>query len=127
MFRDLGTAISRVAKAAGFSVVKTYCGHGVHRLFHCNPNVPHYANNKAVGVMRPGQVFTIEPMINAGDWRDQTWPDDWTSVTVDGKRSAQFEHTLLVTETGCEILTARAGASRTEMVWDEAAFRRPLV
>lgn len=53
------------------------------------------------------QVFTIEPMINAGTWRDQTWPDGWTSVTADGKRSAQFEHTLVVTASGCEVLTAR--------------------
>lgn len=126
MYRDLGTVISRVAKAAGFSVVRTYSGHGVHRLFHCNPNVPHYANNKAVGVMRAGHIFTIEPMINAGGWEDQTWPDDWTSVTRDGKRSAQFEHTLMVTETGCELFTARVGASTTAMVWDDAATQRGL-
>ena len=66
MYRDLGNAISRVAKAAGFSVVTTYCGHGVHRLFLCAPSIPHYAKNKAVGVMKVGHVFTIEPMINAG-------------------------------------------------------------
>ena len=80
-------------------------------LFHCAPNIPHYANNKAVGVMRPGMVFTIEPMINLGSWKDQTWPDGWTSVTVDGKRSAQFEHTLLVTETGVDILSCRVPES----------------
>jgi len=61
--------------------------------------------------MRPGMVFTIEPMINVGTWKDITWPDGWTSVTTDGKRSAQFEHTLLVTESGCEVLTARTPAS----------------
>ena len=66
LYRDIGNAIARVAKAAGFGVVRTYSGHGVHRLFHCNPTVPHYANNKAVGVIRAGHVFTIEPMINAG-------------------------------------------------------------
>ncbi|XP_064416198.1 methionine aminopeptidase 1 isoform X2 [Latimeria chalumnae] len=65
------------------------------------------AENKAVGVMKPGHVFTIEPMICEGGWQDETWPDGWTAVTRDGKRSAQFEHTLLVTETGCEILTRR--------------------
>jgi methionyl aminopeptidase len=65
------------------------------------------AENKAIGVMKPGHSFTIEPMINQGTWRDVTWPDDWTSTTADGKRSAQFEHTLIVTETGCEILTVR--------------------
>ncbi|MGH0148140.1 UNVERIFIED_CONTAM: hypothetical protein FKN15_070008 [Acipenser sinensis] len=63
--------------------------------------------NKAVGVMKPGHVFTIEPMICEGGWQDETWPDGWTAVTRDGKRSAQFEHTLLVTDTGCEILTRR--------------------
>ncbi|CAG8796123.1 11272_t:CDS:2, partial [Dentiscutata erythropus] len=62
--------------------------------------------NKAVGIMKPGHVFTIEPMINSGVWRDRHWPDNWTCVTEDGRRSAQFEHTLLVTETGVEILTA---------------------
>ncbi|MEQ2215649.1 hypothetical protein XENOCAPTIV_003770 [Xenoophorus captivus] len=71
--------------ASSFSVVRSYCGHGIHRLFHTAPNVPHYASG----------------------WQDETWPDGWTAVTRDGKRSAQFEHTLLVTETGCEILTRR--------------------
>jgi len=65
------------------------------------------AKNKAIGVLKPGMIFTIEPMINQGTWKDITWPDDWTSVTADGKRSAQFEHTLLVTEKGVEVLTAR--------------------
>jgi methionyl aminopeptidase len=66
LYRELGAVIEKHARSAGFSVVRTYCGHGVHRLFHCAPNVPHYAKNKAVGVMRPGHVFTIEPMINEG-------------------------------------------------------------
>ena len=65
------------------------------------------SENKAVGVMKPGHTFTIEPMISIGTWRDVLWPDNWTAVTADGKRSAQFEHTLLVTETGCEVLTRR--------------------
>lgn len=71
----------------------------------------HYAKNKAVGVAKPGMCFTIEPMINLGSYRDKMWPDDWTAVTVDGKRSAQFEHTLLVTEDGVEVLTARKADS----------------
>eukprot|EP00158_Paraphelidium_tribonemae_P005435 Partr_v1_DN27336_c2_g1_i3_m46609 putative Removes the N-terminal methionine from nascent proteins (By similarity) len=104
-YRDVGDVISKIAKQRGMSVVKTYCGHGINRLFHCAPNVPHYAKNKAVGTMRPGHTFTIEPMISEGVWQDEHWPDDWTAVTVDGKRSAQFEHTLLITETGVEILT----------------------
>ncbi|XP_048468356.1 methionine aminopeptidase 1, partial [Rhincodon typus] len=106
-YRELGNIIQKHAHANGFSVVRSYCGHGIHRLFHTAPNVPHYAKNKAVGVMKPGHVFTIEPMICEGAWHDETWPDSWTAVTKDGKRSAQFEHTLLVTETGCEILTRR--------------------
>ena len=131
-FRDAGDVISTKASQAGLSVVRTYCGHGIgcapchsappiradsgprfarRELFHCAPNIPHYGNNKAVGVMRPGMVFTIEPMINLGGWKDTTWPDGWTSVTTDGKRSAQFEHTLLVTETGVEVLTARLPSS----------------
>jgi methionyl aminopeptidase len=76
-------------------------------LFHTTPNVPHYARNKAVGVMRPGHTFTIEPMINMGSYKSKLWPDDWTAVTSDGKRSAQFEETLLVTETGVEVLTGK--------------------
>ncbi|XP_026678499.1 methionine aminopeptidase 1-like [Diaphorina citri] len=87
--------------------VRSYCGHGIHRLFHTAPSIPHYAKNKAVGVMKPGHSFTIEPMISQGSWRDELWPDKWTAVTIDGLLSAQFEHTLLVTDTGCEILTAR--------------------
>ncbi|KAG0172392.1 Methionine aminopeptidase 1 [Apophysomyces sp. BC1021] len=104
-YRDFGKVIEEHAKKNGFSVVRSFCGHGINQLFHCSPNVPHYANNKAVGIIRPGHVFTIEPMICEGTWRDELWPDNWTAVTVDGKRSAQFEHTMLVTEDGVEILT----------------------
>jgi methionyl aminopeptidase len=107
LYREVGSVIEKHAKANNCSVVRTYCGHGIGKLFHAAPNVPHYAKNKAPGTMKVGHVFTIEPMINRGDWQDMTWPDDWTSTTTDGKRSAQFEHTLVVTETGCEILTAR--------------------
>lgn len=110
-FRDPGTVIEKHAKSKGCSVIKTYCGHGVNSLFHCAPNVPHYAKNKAVGIAKPGMTFTIEPMISLGTYKDKTWPDDWTSVTQDGSRTAQFEHTLLVTENGVEILTARFGDS----------------
>ncbi|KXT03821.1 hypothetical protein AC578_8952 [Pseudocercospora eumusae] len=107
LFRDYGNTIEKVAKERNCQVVKTYCGHGINQLFHCAPNVPHYAKNKAIGEAKPGMCFTIEPMITLGSYKDQTWPDDWTSVTRDGSRTAQFEHTLLVTETGVEILTAR--------------------
>lgn len=124
-YRDVGPVISRVAGQNKCSVVKTYCGHGVGKHFHCAPNVPHYAKNKAKGIMRPGHIFTIEPMINDGsNFHDVLWPDDWTAATASGKRSAQFEHTFLVTEDGCEILTARKNAPRDKMVWDEQAIQR---
>ncbi|KAK9143259.1 hypothetical protein Syun_012659 [Stephania yunnanensis] len=125
-FRDVGEVINRHASMSGFSVVKSYCGHGIGELFHCAPNIPHYgsilctltkAGNKAVGVMKAGQTFTIEPMINAGVWRDRLWPDGWTAATADGKRSSQFEHTLLVTETGVEVLTARLPTSPKMFPW----------
>ena len=71
-------------------------------------------------------MFTIEPMINEGSASDELWPDNWTAVTRDGKRSAQFEHTLLITEEGVEVLTARKGSSRNKLApWEEAGFRRP--
>jgi methionyl aminopeptidase len=80
---------------------------GIGSLFHTIPNIPHYHKNKAKGTMKEGHVFTVEPMINLGHSGDILWGDNWTSSTADGKRSAQFEHTVLVTATGCEILTAR--------------------
>uniref|UniRef100_A0A069DTH1 Methionine aminopeptidase n=1 Tax=Panstrongylus megistus TaxID=65343 RepID=A0A069DTH1_9HEMI len=106
-YREIGNVIQKHAQAHGFSVVRSYCGHGIHQLFHTAPSIPHYAKNKAVGVMKAGHCFTIEPMISQGTWRDDMWPDKWTAVTADGLLSAQFEHTLLVTTTGVEILTAR--------------------
>ncbi|KAF8253746.1 methionine aminopeptidase [Wilcoxina mikolae CBS 423.85] len=110
-FRDPGNVIEPLAKSRGCSVVRTYCGHGINQLFHGPPNVPHYAKNKAVGIAKKGMCFTIEPMVNLGSCRDKTWPDEWTSTTVDGKLSAQFEHTLLVTDDGVEVLTARKADS----------------
>lgn len=90
LFRDFGNVIDKHAKSQKCDVVKAYVGHGVNSLFHCSPNIPHYKNNKAVGAAKEGMAFTIEPMINLGSHRDKTWPDDWTSSTADGKRSAQF-------------------------------------
>ena len=94
-YRSYGNVIEKHAKSRGCSTVKTYCGHGVNTLFHCSPNVPHYAKNKAIGEAKPGTCFTIEPMICLGTYKDKTWPDDWTSTTQDGLRSAQFGTTLL--------------------------------
>ncbi|EJD05903.1 methionine aminopeptidase [Fomitiporia mediterranea MF3/22] len=109
LFRDIGKVIEPIAKRNGCSVVRQYTAHGVNNLFHGNPtNIPHYAKNKAVGTMKPGMTFTIEPMINLGTWDGIHWPDDWTCTTADGKRSAQFEETLLITDTGVEVLTAGA-------------------
>ena len=122
-FRDLGEAIQRRADREGFGVVKDFCGHGIGELFHCAPNVPHYARNKAAGAMRAGMTFTIEPMVNEGSRGVKTWPDGWTAVTADGRRSAQYEHTLLVTEGGVEVLTRRTANSAP--LWpgfDDAAF-----
>lgn len=111
IFRELGSVIEDHATKNGCSVVRTYCGHGINQLFHCQPNIPHYAKNKAIGIAKPGMVFTIEPMLCLGTHRDLTWPDGWTAATQDGKYSAQFEHMMLVTEDGCEVLTARADDS----------------
>ena len=87
-------------------------------------NVPHYHKNKANGVMvmREGHVFTVEPMNTLGSYQDTTWDDNWTAVTADGKRSAQFEHTVLVTKDGCKILTARE--NEPVMKWDPDLLQR---
>ncbi|CAK7566378.1 MAG: Methionine aminopeptidase 1 [Sporothrix epigloea] len=111
LYRDFGNVIEKHAKSRGCSVIRTYVGHGINSVFHAPPNIPHYAKNKAVGECKPGMTFTIEPMVALGKYRDVTWPDNWTSTTIDGKRTAQFEHTLLVTETGVEVLTARTDSS----------------
>lgn len=90
LLRDFGNTIERIAKERNCSVVKVYVGHGVNQLFHCAPNIPHYAKNKQVGECKPGMCFTIEPMINLGTHKAVTWPDNWTSATQDGRKSAQF-------------------------------------
>ena len=116
--RDLGGVITKHINGCGFQVDKTYCGHGIGEWFHCAPNIPHYAGNKAKFTMKAGHIFTIEPMVNMGTWKDTHWLDGWTAVTKDGLPSAQFEHTLLVNETGVEILTARLPTSPP--LWWEA-------
>ncbi|CRG99706.1 methionine aminopeptidase 1b, putative [Plasmodium relictum] len=113
LYKNIGNIIDAYVSKKNFSVVRSYSGHGVGKLFHTNPTVPHFKKNKAVGIMKPGHVFTIEPMINQGHYSDILWPDKWTSATSDGKLSAQFEHTLLVTEKGVEILTKRTKESPT--------------
>ncbi|KAI1844982.1 hypothetical protein JX266_008775 [Neoarthrinium moseri] len=104
--RDFGRVIEDHAKSRGCAVVANWGGHGINTEFHPPPWIPHYAKNKAVGVCKAGMCFTIEPILALGKPREVYWPDNWTNVTADGKRTAQFEHTLLVTETGVEVLTA---------------------
>ncbi|KAF8514081.1 peptidase M24, structural domain-containing protein [Gautieria morchelliformis] len=107
LFRDIGKVIEPIAVANGCCAVRTYTGHGINQLYHPAPIIPHYARNKAVGTMKAGMAFTIEPMINLGKRaQEEHWPDNWTATTMDGKNSAQFEETLLITETGVEVLTA---------------------
>ncbi len=104
---DIGRAIQKHAEAHRFSVVREYCGHGIGRSFHEEPQVLHYLNGDPGPLLEPGMTFTIEPMINAGKRHVKQLPDGWTVVTKDHSLSAQWEHTLLVTETGVEILTLR--------------------
>ncbi|CCW71547.1 unnamed protein product [Phytomonas sp. Hart1] len=105
LYRHIGDAIEDRADQSHCSVVRTYTGHGIGGLFHTSPTVCHYRNSKSPGIIKPGHVFTVEPMVNLGSWQDVMWPDRWTSTTKDGKRSAQFEHTLVVTPKGYEIFT----------------------
>lgn len=102
---DIGHAIQKHAEAAGFSVVREYCGHGIGKRFHEDPQVLHYGKPGTGLTLEAGMTFTIEPMINAGKRQVKLLPDQWTVVTKDHSLSAQWEHTVLVTETGVEILT----------------------
>lgn len=102
---DIGAAIQEYAEVQGFSVVRDFVGHGISNIFHTAPDIPHYGTRGKGKRLRPGMVFTIEPMINAGTWEVEVLSDGWTAVTRDRRLSAQFEHTLAVTETGVEILT----------------------
>ncbi len=103
--RDIGTAIQAYAEGEGFGVVRSFVGHGIGRTFHAEPQVYHYDNPQARMPLLPGMTFTIEPMITVGDHRHDLWDDGWTAVTKDRSRTAQFEHTLLVTDDGAEVLT----------------------
>ncbi len=106
---DIGYAIQTYAEAQGFSVVRDFVGHGVGKTFHMGPQVPHYGIPGDGERLRPGMVFTIEPMINEGSHEVKVLADKWTAVTKDRKLSAQFEHTIAVTEDGYEILTQPQG------------------
>lgn len=102
---DIGAAIQRVAEDAGFSVVREYCGHGVGQVYHDEPQVLHYGIPGTGTVLKPGMIFTIEPMINAGKAATSVLSDGWTVVTKDRSLSAQWEHTVAVTENGYDLLT----------------------
>jgi methionyl aminopeptidase len=104
---DIGAAITEFAEKHGCSVVRDFVGHGIGRRFHDEPKVSHYGQWGKGIRLKPGMIFTIEPMINIGSWEIEILEDKWTAVTADGSLSAQFEHTVLVTDSGYEILTVR--------------------
>ena len=108
---DIGRAIENHAKTHRMGVIRAFIGHGIGEQFHTDIQVLHYYDARNSMIMRPGMTFTIEPMISLGTWQHKMWDDDWTAVTADGKRTAQFEHTVLVTETGVEVLTANGAVS----------------
>ncbi len=108
---DIGHAIETFAHKHNFSVVREYCGHGIGRVFHEEPRVLHYGKAGTGSVLKQGMCFTIEPMINSGKRFISQLPDNWTVVTRDRSLSAQWEHTLLVTANGCDVLTARPDES----------------
>jgi methionyl aminopeptidase len=107
---DIGAAIQRHAESRGYSVVREFCGHGIGRKFHEEPQVLHYGRPGTGLQLAPGMIFTVEPMINAGRAAIRELADGWTIVTKDHSLSAQWEHTVLVTDTGHEVLTVSPGA-----------------
>ena len=107
---DIGYAIQSFAEKNGFSVVREFCGHGIGKVFHSEPQVLHYGRPGMGLKLKAGMIFTIEPMINAGKRDIKQLPDGWTIVTKDRSLSAQWEHTVLVTETGYEVMTLSAGS-----------------
>ena len=102
---DIGHAIQSFAEAQSYGVVREFTGHGVGRVFHTAPTIFHYGKPHTGDTLVPGMTFTVEPMINLGHWRTEILADGWTAVTADGSLSAQWEHSLLVTEDGVEVLT----------------------
>jgi methionyl aminopeptidase len=108
-FSDIGRAIEEHATAHRYQVVRAFVGHGIGEQFHTDLQIPHYYEPRLTTVMEPGMVFTIEPMISMGTGLHRIWDDDWTAVTADGSRTAQFEHTVLVTDDGVEVLTLAGG------------------
>eukprot|EP00543_Licmophora_paradoxa_P007209 CAMPEP_0202442362 /NCGR_PEP_ID=MMETSP1360-20130828/1813_1 /ASSEMBLY_ACC=CAM_ASM_000848 /TAXON_ID=515479 /ORGANISM="Licmophora paradoxa, Strain CCMP2313" /LENGTH=366 /DNA_ID=CAMNT_0049057707 /DNA_START=156 /DNA_END=1256 /DNA_ORIENTATION=+ len=134
-YNEIGAIIEDYVVQRGYTTVRNFVGHGIGSLFHCKPNVLHYRNEQMNGKISPGHTFTIEPMICEGRAEALKWPDQWTATTVDGKRSAQFEHTLLATSEGVEALTGKIETSplqfweKTGGIWlgnTEAAKQRSI-
>ncbi|MBV8465771.1 MAG: type I methionyl aminopeptidase [Burkholderiales bacterium] len=113
---DIGAAIQRHAEKNGYSVVREFCGHGIGKRFHEEPQILHYGKPGTGLELKAGMIFTIEPMINAGRKEIRAMPDGWTIVTKDRSLSAQWEHTVLVTETGFEVMTVSAGTPARPVV-----------
>jgi methionyl aminopeptidase len=114
---EIGRAIEARAKRDHLGVVRAFIGHGIGEQFHTDIQVLHYYDPRSTTIMRPGMTFTIEPMITLGTWQHRMWDDDWTAVTADGKRTAQFEHTVLVTDDGVEVLTGGPNAASPCAPW----------
>ena len=104
---DIGAAIQAVVEPERFSIVREFCGHGIGQTFHAEPQVLHYGKAGTGIELKTGMAFTIEPMINQGIWQTKIMKDGWTAITKDRKLSAQWEHTLIVTDNGCLVTTAR--------------------
>jgi methionyl aminopeptidase len=102
---DIGSTIQSYVEQEGFSVVRDFCGHGIGKVFHKEPNILHYGKKGSGPKLKPGMIFTIEPMINEGDYEAKMLNDGWTAVTKDKKLSAQFEHTVGITDKGYEVFT----------------------
>lgn len=120
---DIGHAIQTYAEAAGYSIVREYCGHGIGQVFHDDPQIVHYGKPGMGQALHEGMTFTIEPMINAGKRDIRTMPDQWTVKTKDRSLSAQWEHTCLVTATGVEVLTFSDGSPKPPDCVDGLQFR----
>ena len=113
---DIGAAISEYAHQFSYGVVRDFCGHGIGRVLHGDPEVPHFGKWGRGMRIKSNMAFTIEPMINmSSNWRVNVLEDNWTAITCDGQLSAQFEHTLLVTDTGVEVLTLMEGETMPPM------------
>ncbi len=104
---DIGAEIEKVVLPERFSIVREFCGHGISNSFHHEPQVMHHRTHDRGMKLKTGMTFTIEPMINQGTWKTKIMPDKWTAITKDRKLSAQWEHTLVVTDNGCEVFTVR--------------------